>query len=68
MSVSIPEDNYGTIQIYDSHGNFIEKLFEGSVDKASELNFTWNSHNKSGLYLLKIKMGEKESIEKLIVY
>ncbi|WP_028978395.1 PKD domain-containing protein [Sporocytophaga myxococcoides] len=68
ITVSVVEDNYSTIEIYDGRGNFVEKLFEGSVNNDSELNFIWNSHNKTGLYLLKIKMGDKESIEKLIVY
>ncbi|MCR6641152.1 MAG: T9SS type A sorting domain-containing protein [Sporocytophaga sp.] len=67
ITLSMKENGYSVIHIYDSQGNEVEKLYEGEVEKDRELNFKWNSNNKQGLYLLKVKSGNKEYIEKIII-
>jgi ELWxxDGT repeat protein len=67
ITLSMKENGYSVIHIYDSQGNEVEKLYEGEVEKDRELNFKWNSNNKQGLYLLKVKSGNKEYTEKIII-
>ncbi len=68
IALSMKEDVYSVIQIYDSQGNEVEKLYEGEVVNGSDLNFVWNSGHKSGLYFLKVKTGNKEYTEKIVIH
>lgn len=68
INVMSEENASGVVEIYDEAGKLQETLFEGNVQSGQELNLRWNATEvQPGIYILKVKTGDKEKTEKLIV-
>ncbi len=72
FSVALPQSAWLTVTVYNSAGELITRLYDGSMSAGSH-NFTWNGTNDrgqpvgSGVYLLEVRSGAERKMRKMLL-
>ncbi len=67
ISVRIPENGNVQLDIFDIHGRLMVNIHDGQLSKGVH-SFVWNAFERSsGLYLLRVRAGNSEKIEKIFL-